>query len=86
MHQSRNNYARASGVSVNDRRANASRLRAKLAYHQTKFLLTNGNDQVRLVLTFAGAAVDGYCRCECWVLVCVDVHLFFFKGNVSAIR
>lgn len=46
MHQSRNNVARASGVSVNDRQANASRLRAKLAYDQAKFLLTNGNDQV----------------------------------------
>lgn len=49
MHQSRNNVARASGVSVNDRQANAARLRAKLAYHQAKFLLTNGNDQVRSV-------------------------------------
>lgn len=45
MHTSRN-MARASGVSVNDRQANASRLRAKLAEHQAKFLKDNGNDQV----------------------------------------
>lgn len=46
MHTSRNHVARASGVSINDRQANASRLRAKLAEAQAKFLRDNGNDQV----------------------------------------
>lgn len=46
MHNSRIHVARASGVSVNDRQANASRLRTKLAENQAKFLRDNGNDQV----------------------------------------
>lgn len=53
MMQSRTNMARASGVSVNDRRAKASYLRGILAGRQAKFLLANGNDQARFFFFFS---------------------------------
>ncbi|CAM9689894.1 unnamed protein product, partial [Ectocarpus fasciculatus] len=88
MHQSRNNVARASGVSVNDRQANASRLRAKLAYHQAKFLLTNGNDQVssemvRQLSATAFILMDALCRNDDLSRSIWNLHRALFASDVG---
>ncbi|CBJ30457.1 1,3-beta-glucan synthase, family GT48 [Ectocarpus siliculosus] len=88
MHQSRNNVVRASGVSVNDRQANASRLRAKLAYHQAKFLLTNGNDQVssemvRQLSATAFILMDALCRNDDLSRSLWNLHRALFASDVG---